>query len=100
MAWYGVRCIFEVEEHLYEERILIWQAATFSDALQAAEGEAREYAGQIEGQYLGLTQGFSVHNDLGNGTEVFSLIRREELAPEEYLDTFFNTGKELQEDIG
>jgi|GEM_PF-5333624 len=33
------------------------------------------------------------------GAEVFSLIRRSELSPDAYLDSFFSTGSELEQSI-
>jgi hypothetical protein len=99
--WYAVRSVFDsgtATEHVYEERITLWQAATFDDALARAEAEAVEYA-----EFAGVTYvtGFAQAYPLADapprdGTEVFSLIRDSALPPRSYVDRFFATGQERQ----
>lgn len=46
--WYSVRCLFAFEaEHgtMYEERVTLWRASSFEEAIARAELEAAEYAG-------------------------------------------------------
>lgn len=64
--------------------------------MSVAEAEARAYAGECPGrEYLDYVDVFHLFEDqVGHGTEVFSLMRRSELSPEEYLSTFFDTGQE------
>jgi len=48
-----------------------------------------------------LTQSFHLcvgARPLEDGDEVFSLIRESELAPDDYISRFFDTGKERQRD--
>lgn len=106
--WFSVRCIFRaragsrliedlpVGVSLFEERITIWQAATFEDAIGMAEDEARRYAGDIEWDYLGLAQAYRLVDPPGHGAEVYSLMRESRLTPSKYLDRFFDTGTEHQ----
>lgn len=108
--WYAVRCIFRMfsnqpwgptnlrdGESAYEERITLWRATSFEDAVAKAETEALDYVDGLDGtEYLGLAQGFQVFCDPGEGAEVFSLTRRSSLPPDEYLDRFFDTGEEYQ----
>ena len=73
-----------------------------------AEAEANEYAQAQRFAYLGLAQAFSMLGDevvdghvtgastITEGTEVFSLIRESDLQPPQYLDSFFDTGRERQ----
>jgi hypothetical protein len=96
MDWFSVRCVFEVGEGLYEERITLWMEATIDDAIARAEAEAAEYVSGMDFRYLGLTQAFKPFAPPGVGAEIFSLIRGSELSPEEYLATFFDTGTERQ----
>ena len=104
-AWYSVRCVFavgwppEAVGETYEERITIWQARSAEEAILRAEAEALEYAAIIEespSTYIGLAQSYRLSDELTDGAEVFSLMRDSKLAPEEYLDTFFDVGTERQ----
>jgi len=82
----------------YEERITIWHAKSLDDAIRQGEVEARRYAAESEGiKYLDFAQAFAISpNQLGEGTEVFSLLRDSDLESEAYLLTFFDTGSERQ----
>jgi hypothetical protein len=79
---------------VYEERITVWKASTFDEAVGLAEDEAKEYAGLIEGKYLGFLQAYWMPNDPGHSSEVFSLLRDSDLDPTKYIDRFFQTGSE------
>ena len=102
--WYGVRCLFEHPdedpasgEHWYEERVTLWRAASMEEALALADAEAQEYAEDNECEDTGLVQAFHIAGPgVGNGVEVFSLIRGSRLESDDYLDTFFDTGTEIQ----
>jgi hypothetical protein len=102
-GWFGVRCLFAHGRDeasgtaTYEERITIWPADDFEDAIRLAETEAGEYAQAVEATYLGLAQVYLMADDLGPGAEVFSLIRESPLPPRAYIDAFFDTGTELQQ---
>lgn len=102
--WYAVRCVFacgwpEDGPQRYEERITLWRASNFEQAIERAEAEAKEYAAGIEeapDTYLGLAQAYKFDGPPADGVEVFSLIRRSDLASDEYLTAFFDTGREFQ----
>ncbi|NNN21696.1 MAG: hypothetical protein HKL80_06825 [Acidimicrobiales bacterium] len=95
--WYSVRCIFYwIEEDLYEERITLWKATSFDEAIELAEKEANEYS---EGWALYLLMAQCYHlfaKDIESGAEIFSLCRSSDLEYGEYLDQFFDTGEERQ----
>jgi hypothetical protein len=109
--WYVVRCLFQTRRgpswkpradglNEYEERVTLWNARSFEEAIERAESEAREYAATIEVEYLGLAQAFALDDDIdtpGDGREAFSLIRADPAEPAEYLDRFFDTGREIQQ---
>ena len=85
-GWFGVRCVFEHEsddaEHSYEERVTLWQAGSFDEAIALAEAEATEYAGMLgRTRHLGLAQAYALADEPGQGAEGFSLIRDSGLAP-------------------
>ncbi len=88
---------------MYEERVTIWRAASFEEAVESAEREAAEYAETLDAEYLGLAQSFHVaadDRDLRPGDEVFSLVRDSDLGAKDYIDRFFDTGTERQREIG
>jgi hypothetical protein len=104
--WFAVRCIFatgEIDDNgvrTYEERITLWRAPGFDEAIALAEAEAAEYAAVLEESadaYLGLAQCYELADELGSGAEVFSLMRDSRLAPADYLGAFFDSGDERQQ---
>jgi hypothetical protein len=99
-AWFAVRQVVLHHDTTYEERITIWKAPTFDEAVQMAEVEGAEYARIVEAVLLGLSQACRLGEYPANGTEVFSLMRDSELAPNDYLDHFFDTGSERQGIVG
>jgi hypothetical protein len=106
-GWFAVRCVFrngwptpapDQTGHDYEERITIWRASSAEEAIAKAEAEAEAYAATIEeapGEFLGLSQSYELFdNPETEGAEVFSLLRRSVLEPDDYLNAFFATGDE------
>ncbi|TDB82712.1 hypothetical protein E1264_31065 [Actinomadura sp. KC216] len=100
--WFGVRCVFRDSiAGTYEERITLWEARDFDDAISMAESEALEYASILDGvSFAGLTQAYFVGDAPGHGSEVFSLIRESDLNVEDYLGRFFDTGDERRHHDG
>lgn len=104
MPTFSVRCLFrwqplsqEQTHHTYEERITLWNAANFDAAIAFAEEEARDYARDNDCGVLDLFQAYELVDEVAaHGVEVFSLLRDSSLEPEEYIDTFFDTGEERQ----
>lgn len=101
--WYGVRSIIctdhESSPCVYEERVTIWQASTFEDAIGLAEIESLAYSADIGGTSTGLYRAFKIDGTVGHGSEVFSLVRESTRGPADYIDTFFDTGSECQKHI-
>lgn len=97
--WFSVRCLFHcvnLAPDLYEERVTLWRADNFEEAIALAEAEAAEYAEMVDFRYLGLAQAYHLDDEVGHGAEVYSLMRSSDLPPEDYLDAFFDTGTEHQ----
>jgi hypothetical protein len=96
--WFSVRCIFkDLDSEIYEERITLWKAQSFSHAMALAEAEAREYVEAIGGlEYLNYAQAYHLAEEPESGSEIFSLMRDSSLSEREYLETFFDTGSERQ----
>jgi hypothetical protein len=101
MPSFSVRCVFrwaprhdQKLRNLYEERITLWQADGFEDAIALAEKEAQEYASDGE-ECLAFAQAYELYDDIAcHGVEVYSLVRESDLEPSEYLSAFFDTGRE------
>lgn len=83
-------------EQVYEERVTLWRTADVDAAIRRAEAEAEEYATILEAEYIGLAQAYLLADAVGDGAEVFSLMRTSDLDPDEYIDQFFDTGNERQ----
>lgn len=102
--WFAVRCIFSWGDsqreggYLYEERITLWLAEGFDEAIALAEREAVNHAEILDGSYLGVAQCY--HLGLTEaphaGDEVFSLMRDSVLEPDAYVDAHFATGSERE----
>jgi hypothetical protein len=104
----AVRCVFrcgwppKFAGRAFEERITLWRADSFDHAIECAEAEAREYAATItdsQDAYLGLAQAYRLSDVPGDGAEVFSLVRASKRTPKAYIDRFFDTGKERQQQL-
>jgi hypothetical protein len=106
-SWFAVRCLFEwsgpgsMKRRVYEERITLWRAADFDEAIERAETEADEYVladgdpGDGPTRYLSLAQAYCLGDEpLGDGTEVFSMLRESNKPPRKYLNSYFDTGRE------
>lgn len=106
LRWYGAKCVFQIPcdaeaagHRVYEERVTLWRASSFEEAIAKAEVEAEEYAG-AEGRYLGYCNVFELYdNPAKEGAEVFSLLRESELPEADYLDRFFDDGQERTQRI-
>jgi hypothetical protein len=102
-GWFSVRCVFRFAGKLrptYEERLTLWRATGFEQAVLLAETEAREYASGLgDCDYVGFAQAYHLFDEPGHGAEVFSLMRDSDLDPERYLTAVFDTGAERQGDI-
>jgi hypothetical protein len=97
MAWFAVRLVIKNQD-AHEERITLWRAESFEVAIARAEADAKEYIWDAL-EVLPIAQSFQLADTPSDGTEVFSLIRRSPLPPDEYLNAFFSTGDELQQDL-
>lgn len=95
MKWFSVRCVFR-DDTTYEERITLWEADDFDDAIARAEADASDYAENVGVEYLGLAQAYCLPDEPTDGAEVFSLMRDSDLPSSEYLNAFFDSGSESQ----
>lgn len=105
MPWFSVRSVYRFGARLggrdvYEERVVLFDASDAESAISMAEAEAAGYAADIEGgEVMSLFQSFWLFDEPSNGAEVFSLSRISDLAPDDYIDRFFDTGEERQQHV-
>jgi hypothetical protein len=99
-TWFAVRCVIHHPDlAVYEERLTLWRAQDFDEAIGLAEAEARDYAqGLNAASYAGLAQAYQLYDQPDHGAEIFSLMRESTLPAAEYLTAFFDTGSERQQD--
>lgn len=104
-SWYSAKCIFRHQIpgtdpalNVYEERVIILLAHDFQSAIAVAEAEAREYIAESNTEYLGYVSIYSLSTmNIGDKSEVYSLLRSSSLGSGEYLDTFYDTGAEREQ---
>ena len=100
--WFSARTVYEHDEPgdgLFEERIVLIRAADFEEALARAEAEAAAYAEAVGATYTGYVTVFEmVEETVGDGAEVFSLMRDSDLSAEDYIDRFYTTGDERSDE--
>jgi hypothetical protein len=100
--WFAVRQVFHhTARGLYEERITLWIASTFEDAIAQANREGDAYAaGGDEGVVrLSFSGAFQLFDPPASGREVYSDMRESELDPKDYVKAFFDTGRERTQRI-
>jgi hypothetical protein len=95
MPWYAVRHLIQ-HEGLFEERVTLWSASSADEAIRRAEAEAANHANLLGSKSLSLFQSYELPGLAVDGAEIFSLLRRSRLDPEDYVDRFFDTGAEIQ----
>lgn len=96
MPWFGVRCVIHhADLRVYEERLTLWEAATFDDAIALATAEVADYCADLTDTVpLDFAQAYQMYDEPRQGAEVYSLMRSSELSATDYLNSFFQTGAE------
>ena len=106
MDWFGVKTFYRTpipsteseagECWRYEERVVLFRAKDFDDALLMAEKEAEGYATDLgDTEYLGYANAFALFEQrLRSGTEVYSLMRDSKLSAKAYFRRHCITGSE------
>lgn len=99
--WYGVRLVYQLigeSGNAFEERVLIVRADDFDSAIERAEQISHDEYEDESTIYTKYAMAFHIFDEngdaLGEGVEVFSLIRDSNLAVNDYLDRFHDTGNE------
>ncbi|MFG3098023.1 hypothetical protein [Streptomyces sp. NPDC048202] len=93
-AWYGARTFYRWltwENRPYEERVVLFRARSLDEAIELAEQESAEYAGENDFEALGMVQAYRISDrdeEVGAGTEVFSKLHALDLPANEFLDRY------------
>ncbi|MFG3344519.1 hypothetical protein ACGF1Z_05590 [Streptomyces sp. NPDC048018] len=94
-AWYGVRSFYRWltwENRPYEERVVLFRARSLDEALELAERESAEYAREGGFDVLDMLQAYRISDgdgeEVGAGTEVFSLLHALDLPANGFLDRY------------
>lgn len=101
-AWYSVRTFYRWltwDNRPYEERVVLFRARSFDEAIELAERESSEYARESDFEVLDLVQAYRISDgdeEVGAGTEVFSRLHALDLPATEFLDRF-DSGPEHSE---
>jgi hypothetical protein len=96
--WYAARCLFEHGDFsrrdrvpCYEERVVIFRARSFREAIRKAEKEAKEYCRGLATRYLGFVEAFHLFSStLEEGVEVFSILRSKKMTSSRFIKTFYD----------
>ena len=101
--WYSAKTIFKhsvvdggAQKSVFEERVVLLKATDFREAIEKAEAEAAAYcSASVSAIDLGYVDVYLLSEDaVGEGTEVYSLMRDSKLTDSEYLNQFHDTGNE------
>ncbi|RYD25740.1 MAG: hypothetical protein EOP87_23895 [Verrucomicrobiaceae bacterium] len=100
--WYSVKCLLhhptrakDGDMYLYEERVTVWKATSHREAEEKARVEASTYAVEADAVLVNPTDSFCLFDgELGEGTEVYSLMRGSNLTPDFYENTFCVTSRD------
>jgi hypothetical protein len=108
LKWYGAKTIYksyflddDTLKTIFEERVVLLRATDFDHAIAQAETEAAEYCRCLDDtEYLGYVNVYQIADaTVGQGTEVYSLMRESDLSEENYLDHFYDDGKERAQKV-
>jgi hypothetical protein len=96
-TWFGAKCIFHFDElDTFEERIIILRASSLDNAIELAEQEACAYESKDDRcSYTGFVNVYKMYDEeLKEGAEVYSIMRKSKLSDDEFLDKYYDDGSE------
>lgn len=86
--WYGVKMLFHEPGYHFEERVVVVQATDFDDAQRKGIEEAIEYTTSLNSvRFIAIIDTFHIFENpiLESNVEVYSIITKSKLKPDEYL---------------
>lgn len=105
--WYAIRVVISHpsrvkagDGNLYEERVTIWRTGSLAKAYELAEEEARVYAEEAGAVFVCCTDSFHLFDEkVGEGSEVWSMMRGSHLDARTYVNTFTCTERDRCSDF-
>jgi len=103
MKFYGAKTLYKHnappkfgKKWVYEERIVLIGAHNADEAIKQAELEANNYSKKEKTiVYLNFVNVFEIFDrKISSGSEVYSIMRSEDLIDDEYIDRYYDTGTE------
>ena len=103
MPWFAIRAVYRhdtdpVGVSIFEERVLMFRADDAEHALSLAEAESKRYL-ELNPTFgrIGEWGVFVIPGEELNGAEVWSVLSRSDLSPDEFFRRRY-TGFEMQAD--
>lgn len=98
--WYGIKCLIEHDglseepgSHVYEERVVIFCAPDFDQAIARAEREVADYAQANGARYIGYCNAYKIDAlAIEDGTEVYSVMREVPLPCADFITRYYDDG--------
>jgi hypothetical protein len=102
--WFGAKTIYHWgpsyrgRKHpldaCYEERVTLIRARDFDHAIARGKALAETYALELGdgARYLGFIDVYDIGDEIGDGAEVYSLLRSSLLAPDDFVDHYHDDG--------
>ncbi|MFE7553814.1 DUF4288 domain-containing protein [Streptomyces gardneri] len=93
-AWYSARTFYRWltwKNRPYEERVVLFRARSLDEAVELAERESAAYAAESGFEVLDMVQAYRISEgdeEMGAGTEVFSVLHALDLSADEFLDRY------------
>lgn len=96
--WYAVRCLLKDESNtIYEERTILVRAASDHEAIEKAEKDALKHAKILNMEYQFYADSYHLSDEnIGEYTEVFSLMRESDIDRDAYVNRYLDSGNELR----
>ncbi|MBP7860299.1 DUF4288 domain-containing protein [bacterium] len=101
-CWFGVKTVYKFDalsndcpDPVFEERVVLFRAVDFNQAINLAEEEALIYAKEGNCKFTGFVNAFIIADEPAEKIEVYSLMRTSKLSEQDYLDHYYDSGTEL-----
>ena len=100
--WFGVKTLYsfkqsdkDLPDRIYEERIVLFNADSFDEAIRFAEEEASSFVARDQRyEFLNYADAYMMPEASPSaGTEIYSKMFRSELNEKDYIDLFYDRGK-------
>jgi hypothetical protein len=85
----------DASNHVYEERIVIFLAHSFEEAIDLAERDASDYSLKNNAKYSGYCNAYKLDTrNFEPGTEVYSVMREVPMLPDDFVTHYYDDGSD------